>query len=123
TFNGTLPYHPGGLDFSYKTEAVRFERDLKHGTVYNEDGEIDTSIRADGGRIDQNVFGLARANGTRLNAAPAISLPLEASYGFFKPTMKYDYSHYDRDLNSQAKTQAATANPVFGQYNSSQNRD
>ncbi|MCT8163140.1 MULTISPECIES: LPS-assembly protein LptD [unclassified Pseudomonas] len=124
TLNGMLPYHPGGFDFSYKTEAVRFERDLKSGTVFNEDGELDTTANADGRRLDQNVSGIARANGTRLNVAPAISLPMEASYGYLKPTLKYAYTHYDLDLDSQGKTQAAAqaSRPGYGSYNSSLDR-
>ncbi|WP_252739457.1 LPS assembly protein LptD, partial [Acinetobacter baumannii] len=38
TFNGQLPIIRGGLNFSYETEAVRFDRDLRNGNVVNEDG-------------------------------------------------------------------------------------
>ncbi|QVM91835.1 LPS-assembly protein LptD [Pseudomonas entomophila] len=134
TFNGTLPYHPGGLDFSYETEAVRFDRNLKNDLVFNKDGQPDGSLGyvydangniIGGRRIDESVSGIARANGTRLNAAPAISLPMEASYGFLTPKLKYVYTHYDLDLDSQGKEQAIaqSANPAYGSYNSTLNRD
>ncbi|PWE44390.1 LPS-assembly protein LptD [Pseudomonas prosekii] len=104
TFNGALPYHPGGLDFAYETEAVRFDRDLKTGNFTNEDGG---PFNADGTigspRLDTNVAGLARANGNRLNLAPSVSLPLNASYGYIKPTLKYQYTQYDLDLDQQGK--------------------
>jgi LPS-assembly protein len=96
TFNGTLPYHPGGLNFAYETEAVRFDRDLESGTFKDENG--DTSAR-----LDTLVAGLTRANGTRLTAAPNVSLPLEWSYGFLTPKLKYVYTKYDLDLDSQGK--------------------
>lgn len=97
-FNGTLPFHPEGLDFSYSTEAVRFERDLDNGVYYDEDGNASP-------RLDRNVTGLARANGNRLNFVPAISLPLSNSYGFIKPTIKYAYTQYDLDVDSTGKSQ------------------
>ncbi|HDS1734351.1 LPS-assembly protein LptD [Pseudomonas sp. BP8] len=125
TFNGTLPFRPGGLNFSYDTEAVRFERDLKDDFVRDKDGNPDFSAGAEGRRLDENVSGIARANGTRLNFAPAISLPMTASYGYVTPKLKYVYTHYDLDLDSQGKTQAEaqSANPGFGSYSSSINRD
>ena len=118
TFNGALPYHPGGLDFTYNTEAVRFERDLRKGTYTDEDGNVDP-------RIDNNVTGLARANGDRLTLAPAISRTFEASYGYIKPSIKYVYSQYDLDLDSQGKADLAAQDPnssTFEKYGSSQNR-
>ncbi|WP_248918389.1 LPS-assembly protein LptD [Pseudomonas entomophila] len=134
TFNGMLPYHPGGLDFSYETEAVRFDRDLKNDLVFNKDGEADGSLGyvfdpngniIGGRRIDESVSGIARANGTRLNAAPSISLPMGASYGYITPKLKYVYTHYDLDLDSQGKAQAAAQSSIagYGSYNSTLNRD
>ncbi|PWE42918.1 LPS biosynthesis protein [Pseudomonas prosekii] len=96
TFDGALPYHPGGLDFAYNTEIVRFDRDLETGNFSDEDGNITR-------RLDTNVAGLARANGNRLNLAPSVSLPLNASYGYIKPTLKYQYTQYDLDLDQQGK--------------------
>ncbi|QXH47371.1 LPS-assembly protein LptD [Pseudomonas xanthosomatis] len=125
TLNGMLPFHPSGFDLSYETEAVRFERDLKHGPVFNEDGELDTTAGLDGRRLDQNIAGIARANGTRLNLAPAISLPMEASYGYITPKLKYVYTNYNLDLDSQGRAQAAAlaSQPGYGSYSSSINRD
>ncbi|WP_194791260.1 LPS-assembly protein LptD [Pseudomonas sp. UFMG81] len=125
TFNGTLPYSPNGFKFDYETEAVRFERDLKNDFVTTEDGTPDFTAGAAGRRLDENVFGIARANGTRLNVAPSISLPMEASYGYITPKVKYAYTHYDLDLDSQGKAQAIvqSSQPGYGSYNSALNRD
>ncbi|MEW9680325.1 LPS-assembly protein LptD [Pseudomonas sp. TE50-2] len=126
TFNGMLPYHPGGFDLSYETEAVRFDRDLKNDIVTDKDGNLDTSAGIPGRRLDENVFGVARSNGTRLNLAPAISLPMEASYGFITPKLKYVYTHYDLDLDGKGKRDLID-NPgmtgLYGDFKSNQNRD
>jgi LPS-assembly protein len=111
TLTGTLPYQPAGLKFDYDTELVRFDRDLRTGNFVNEDGIASR-------RLDQNVSGLARANGDRLNLAPSISLPLTASYGYVTPKLKYVYTQYDLDLDSQGKsTLLADEN-----YHSTENR-
>ncbi|MFK0311854.1 LPS-assembly protein LptD [Pseudomonas sp. NPDC090233] len=125
TVDGMLPYHPGGVDFSYQTEAVRFDRDLKDDFVTDEDGNPDFSAGAAGRRLDENVSGIARANGNRLNFAPAISLPMQASYGFVTPKLKYVYTNYDLDLDSQGKQQAIaqSGTPGYGSYSSSISRD
>lgn len=119
TFNGALPYHPGGLDFTYNTEAVRFERDLRKGSYTDEDGNVDP-------RIDNNVRGLARANGDRFTLAPAISRTFEASYGYIKPSLKYVYSQYQLDLDAQGKnflaSQENLTSPTRESFDSSQNR-
>ncbi|TPG66949.1 LPS-assembly protein LptD [Pseudomonas arsenicoxydans] len=124
TFNGELPDHPGGLDFSYSTEIVRFERDLLNGTYTDEDGNVSP-------RLDTNVQGLARANGDRLNLAPAVSLPLDWTYGFVKPKLKYQYTQYQLDLDSIGKNQivsqdqaaaAAGTKNFNGNFGSNQNR-
>ncbi|MCE5984387.1 MULTISPECIES: LPS-assembly protein LptD [unclassified Pseudomonas] len=136
TFNGMLPYHPGGFDFSYETEAVRFDRNLKNDLVFDEDGNpdpsaglvLDSSGNTIGGkRLDENVFGVARSNGTRLNAAPKISLPLTATYGYLTPSLKYMTTHYDLDLDGKGKSDLAAASPetlaLQGDFSSSQNRN
>ncbi|HEK1687095.1 TPA: LPS-assembly protein LptD [Pseudomonas putida] len=134
TLNGMLPYHPAGLNFDYETEAVRFERDLKNDLVFNKDGQPDGSLGfvrdpvtnaiLGGRRIDESVSGIARANGNRLNISPAMSLPMKASYGYITPKLKYAYTSYDLDLDSQGKGQAIAqaADPAFGTYHSSINR-
>ncbi|MDE1168713.1 MAG: LPS-assembly protein LptD [Pseudomonas sp.] len=111
TLNGQLPFHPEGLDFSYATEAVRFERSLETGNYTDEDGGVTS-------RIDNNVAGLARANGTRLNLAPEISRPFNWTWGYVKPTIKYMYTQYDLDLDSQGKSTLQTGES----FNSTQNR-
>ncbi|AUY34430.1 LPS-assembly protein LptD [Pseudomonas soli] len=126
TFNGMLPYHPGGFDLTYDSEAVRFDRDLKDDFVLDKDGKPDASAGRAGRRLDENIFGVARSNGTRLNLAPAISLPMQASYGFITPKLKYVYTHYDLDLDSKGK-QDLIDNPgrteLYGDFKSNQNRD
>ncbi len=126
TLNGTLPFQPGGLNFDYETEAVRFDRDLKDGTVFNKDGNLDDSVGgiASGRRIDENITGIARANGTRLNLAPSISLPMQASYGYVTPKLKYVYTQYDLDLDGQGKRDAAlqASEPGYASYSSSIDR-
>lgn len=119
TFNGMLPYHPAGFDFSYETEAVRFERSLKDDLVFDKDGNPDTSAGVvtdslnnviGGRRLDENIFGIARANGTRLTAAPKISLPLTTNYGYLTPSLKYVTTHYDLDLDGKGKSDVAGSN-------------
>jgi LPS-assembly protein len=124
TFNGQLPYHPEGLNFDYETEIVRFDRDLKTGNFIDENGNASP-------RLDTNVQGLARANGDRLNLKPGVSLPMNWTYGFLKPSLKYQYTQYQLDLDGTGKSQivaqqnaAAIAGTdyVGGKFGSNQNR-
>ncbi|TVT86735.1 LPS-assembly protein LptD [Pseudomonas sp. H3(2019)] len=119
TFNGFLPQHPGGLDMTYNTELVRFDRNLRTGNFTDENG-IQSPF------LDTNVQGLARATGDRLNLAPAISLPMNWTYGFLKPSLKYQYTQYDLDLDgtgkSQIAAQSADADRLNGTYSRNQNR-
>jgi LPS-assembly protein len=101
TLDGTLPFNPGGLKFDYNTELVRFDRDLRTGDFTDEDGISST-------RLDNNVFGIERATGDRLNLAPAISLPLTASYGYVTPKLKYVYTKYDLDLDGRGRADLAS---------------
>ena len=127
TVDGTLPFNPGGLQFGYQTEAVRFDRDLKDDFVTDEDGNPDFTAGAAGRRLDENLFGVARANGNRLNVAPSMSLPMTASYGYITPKLKYMYTHYDLDLDSKGKSDIAGATAatrdLFGDFDSSISRD
>ncbi|MGE8178519.1 LPS-assembly protein LptD [Pseudomonas fluorescens] len=127
TFNGFLPQTPGGLNFAYNTELVRFNRDLmtgnyfdKDGGPFNPDGTVGTP------RLDNVVAGLARANGDRLNLAPSVSLPLNWTYGFLKPTLKYQYTQYDLDLDSigkdQISKQTAESDRLNGTFSRNQSR-
>lgn len=119
TFNGQLPYHPEGLNFDYETEIVRFDRDLQNGNFTNEDGTISP-------RLDTNVQGLARANGDRLNLKPGVSLPMNWTYGFLKPSLKYQYTQYQLDLDGTGKSQIAAMTAeqqkLNGTFDSNQNR-
>lgn len=98
TFNGQLPVHPEGLDFDYETELVRFDRDLLTGDYTKKDGTDPEP------RLDNNIAGLARANGDRLNLKPGVSLPMNWTYGFLKPSLKYQYTQYNLDLDQKGKT-------------------
>ncbi|MEE1866362.1 LPS-assembly protein LptD [Pseudomonas auratipiscis] len=111
TFNGKLPYEPGGLNFAYNTEFVRFDRDLRKGNFTDEDG-VSTPW------YDTRVAGLARSNGDRINLAPSISLPMNASYGYVKPSLKYVYTNYQLDLDQRGKQTLAPDE----QFSSSQDR-
>lgn len=111
TFNGKLPYQPGGLNFAYNTEFVRFDRDLRTGNFVDKDN-LSTPW------YDTRVSGLARANGDRINLAPSMSLPLNASYGYVKPSLKYVYTNYQLDLDQRGKTTLAADE----QFSSSQDR-
>ncbi len=112
TFNGKLPYKPGGLVFGYNTEFVRFDRDLRHGNFVDENGNPEL-------RYDERVVGLARANGDRVTLAPSVSLPMSTSYGFLKPSVKFIHTSYDLDLDQRGKNTLAADE----QFSSSQNRN
>ncbi|TNF85046.1 LPS-assembly protein LptD [Pseudomonas sp. ICMP22404] len=128
TFNGFLPQHPGGLDFAYNTEFVRFDRDLRSGMYKDKDGGPINLVTGVAGTpfLDENVWGLARATGDRMNLAPVVSLPMNASYGFIKPSLKYQYTQYDLDLDNRGKAnvagQTAEQDRLLGTYSSSQSR-
>ena len=94
TLDGKLPFQPGGLNFAYKTEFVSFQRDLRSGNFFNEDG-------APTPWYDNYVSGLNRAEGERIHLEPGVSLPLDWSWGFVKPSIKYAYTQYDLDLDSK----------------------
>lgn len=103
---GALPFQPAGLRFGYAGEFVRFDRDLRSGNFINEDGVAESWY-------DNNVTGLARANGDRLHLEPGISLPLEWSWGFVRPSVKYLHTQYDLSLDAQGKSQMAAAGRDF----------
>lgn len=133
TFNGALPYHPEGLDFTYETELVRFERDLLKGNYTDKDGGPFNPEKNTYGtrRLDANVSGLDRANCDRLNLKPGVSLPLNWTYGYLTPSLKYMYTRYNLDLDSTGKQGIIDARKnaalnrtryVGGDYSSSQSR-
>ncbi|MNZ13270.1 LPS-assembly protein LptD precursor [compost metagenome] len=96
TLNGALPFQPAGLNFAYSTEFVRFDRNLREGDFVDVDGIASPWL-------DNNVRGLARANGDRTHLEPSVSLPMSWTWGFLKPQVKYTYTQYDLDLDQQGK--------------------
>ncbi|MDH1263181.1 LPS-assembly protein LptD [Pseudomonas sp. GD03944] len=112
TLDGALPFQPGGLNFSYQTELVRFDRDLRDGNFINEDGIVEQSW------YDTRVQGLDRANGDRLHLEPAVSMPFNWSWGFVTPKVKYLQTNYDLDLDQQGKATLLAEQD----YSSSQSR-
>ncbi|MGQ7960768.1 LPS-assembly protein LptD [Pseudomonas sp. SP16.1] len=112
TLDGKLPFNPGGLDFTYGSEYVRFDRDLRSGFFINEDGVAEQSW------YDTRIRGLARANGERLHLEPGVALPLDWTWGFLKPQVKYRQTHYDISLDQQGKNSLLPEQ----EFDSTQNR-
>ncbi|XLY87691.1 LPS-assembly protein LptD [Ectopseudomonas mendocina] len=112
TLDGKLPFNPGGLDFTYGTEYVRFDRDLRSGSFINIEGQ------PEGLWYDARLRGLARANGERLHAEPAISLPLDWTWGYLKPQVKYMQTQYELSLDNRGKSSLLAEQ----EYKSSQSR-
>ncbi|CAD5107003.1 LPS-assembly protein LptD [Pseudomonas carbonaria] len=112
TFDGRLPFNPGGLQFTYGTEFVSFQRDLRSGNFINEDG-VEQSW------YDNNLRGLNRAEGERIHLEPGISLPMNWTWGFLTPSVKYAHTQYDLTLDSRGE---ATL-PAGSQFEDSPNRD
>ncbi|WP_372874588.1 LPS-assembly protein LptD [Pseudomonas sp.] len=112
TLDGALPFQPGGLNISYGSELVRFDRDLRDGSFINEEGVAEQLW------YDERLRGLARANGTRLHLEPAVSLPLNWSWGFLTPKVKYLQTNYDLSLDQQGKNSLLAEQ----QFDSSQDR-
>ena len=111
TLDGVLPFKPAGLNFSYGTEYVRFDRDLRNGQFSDENGLLEDWY-------DERLKGLARANGERIHVEPAVSLPLDWSWGYIKPQVKYLQTSYDLSLDQQGKDSLLDEQ----EYKSSQNR-
>lgn len=97
TLDGKLPFNPGGLDFTYGSEYVRFDRNLRSGNFINQDGVAEQSW------YDTRIQGLERATGDRLHLEPGVSLPLNWSWGFIRPQVKYFQTNYDISLDQQGK--------------------
>nr|WP_256835742.1 LPS-assembly protein LptD [Pseudomonas oleovorans] len=116
TLDGKLPFNPGGLDFTYKTEYVKFERSLRSGDYINEDGVNE------GPYYDARLRGLARAEGERVHVEPAVSLPLNWTWGFLKPQVKYMQTQYDLSLDSIGKGNGRYGLLPEQEYKSTQNR-
>lgn len=103
TLNGALPLQPGGLRFAYDTEFVSFQRSLRSGNFINEDGNPEQWY-------DDRLAGLTRAEGERLHLEPGVSLPLDWSWGFIKPSLKYAYTKYDVTLDNTGRSQVENFN-------------
>ena len=117
TLDGTLPFNPGGLKFTYGTELVRFDRDLDEGLYVPDEDNPTFQVP----RPDTNIQGLARATGDRFHAEPGISLPMNRSWGFMTPTVKGLYTKYDLDLDGKGQ-QYITQNQPWLNYDSSPDR-
>ena len=102
TLDGVLPEQPQGLQFSYATELVRFDRDLRKGNFTDEYGVSTTPWP------DQNISGLARANGDRTYLQPGVSLPMNWTQGYITPAVKYAYTDYQLNLDSIGKSQVGS---------------
>ncbi|MCR4511224.1 LPS-assembly protein LptD [Pseudomonas sp. 32.2.56] len=104
TLDGVLPFKPAGVNFSYGTEYVRFDRSLRKGNFIDEDGgPFNANGTVGTPWYDTRLQGLARANGERLHVEPGVSLPLNWSWGYFKPQVKYLQTNYDLSLDQQGK--------------------
>lgn len=109
TVDGTLPFQPGGLKFSYATEYVYFQRSLRNGVYTN---RYDNSTDSEGNLTywnDTKISGLNRADGQRIHLEPGVSLPLDWSWGYLKPSVKYAYTQYFLSLDHTGKQQMITA--------------
>ncbi|WP_374289270.1 LPS-assembly protein LptD [Pseudomonas fluvialis] len=113
TLNGKMPFATGAFDLGYAAEFVRFDRNLRDGLFTDEDGNTSPWL-------DSRIRGLDRANGDRVHFEPGISLPLNWSWGYLKPTLKLLATQYDLSLDQQGKAQMLAANEKF---NSSPSRE
>lgn len=112
TLTGKLPFQPGGLNFGYDTEFVRFDRDLDDKMYINHwatnPADMDIGVHP-----DRLIQGLLRANGDRTYIAPEVSLPLKASWGYITPSVQYMYTNYDLDLDRRGKNQMIASGQKF----------
>ncbi|NLD01374.1 MAG: LPS-assembly protein LptD, partial [Gammaproteobacteria bacterium] len=116
TLAGALPYQPASMQFAYKTEWTRFDRSLRKGLYRDQDfdkkKETNPAYKGNPWR-DEGLSGLDRANGDRLHLEPSISLPMNWSWGFVKPAVKYAYTRYDLTLDTKGKNNFKTNNKKF----------
>ena len=120
TLNGTLPFQPGGLRFSYGSEFVSFQRNLMDGYFTDEDGITGLPEHR---WYDNRLTGLTRAEGERLHLEPSISLPLDWDWGFVHPSLKYAYTRYDLSLDSAGQASLGQRDGVYYErFDSNQDR-
>lgn len=115
TLNGALPFQPGGLRFAYNTEFVSFQRSLRNGFFTDEDGNTGLPEHR---WYDDRLRGLTRSEGERLHLEPGVSLPLDWTWGFLKPSLKYAYTQYDLDLDDRGQQTLA----AYESFDKTQNR-
>ncbi|PAV48586.1 LPS biosynthesis protein [Pseudomonas sp. HAR-UPW-AIA-41] len=119
TLNGKLPFETGPFDLGYAAEFVRFDRNLRNGVFTDENGNTKDSNGNDLLWLDSRIEGLDRANGDRAHIEPSVSMPMDWSWGYIKPTLKLLSTQYDLSLDQQGKADMLADNEVF---DSSQNR-
>ena len=107
TLDGALPFEPGGVQMTYATELARFDRDLRKGNFTDENGVSNTPWP------DENISGIARANGDRTYLQPGVSLPMDWTQGYIKPSIKYSYTDYDLSLDGKGKNDLLAQNQSF----------
>lgn len=112
TLDGHLPYTPGGLNFTYGSELVRFDRSLDD-SLYTPNASDPTYQVT---RPDAYLSGLARATGDRMHFEPGVSLPLQSSWGYVTPTLKAMYTKYNLDLDSTGQAQLKGLDPAHPNY-------
>ncbi|QAX81490.1 LPS-assembly protein LptD [Candidatus Pseudomonas adelgestsugas] len=120
TFKGMLPYYLGGVNFTYEAEAVRFNRHLRSRSNFERNSSLfdKNNIAMGDKRPDDYVTGLTRVNGNRLSIAPAVEYPINWTYGFITPKLKYFYTKYNLDLDSKGKSDIITAHSNVNTANS-----
>jgi LPS-assembly protein len=106
TLDGALPFQPQGLHVTYGTEFVSFQRSLRSGLFTDQNGFTQPWY-------DNNIGGLDRAEGDRVHLEPTVSLPLEWTWGYLKPSVKYAYTKYDLTLDSRGKNDLRNAGRQF----------
>ncbi len=97
SLDGRLPWEPSGVVASYNAEYVSFERNLRNGNFTDESGTASLWY-------DSLILGLSRATGERMHLQPGLSLPMEASWGYLMPSVRYAWTRYDLDLDQQGQT-------------------
>ncbi len=107
TLDGALPFEPGGVQMTYASELSRFDRDLRKGNFTDENGISTTAWP------DENISGIARANGDRTYLQPGVSLPMDWTQGYIKPSIKYSYTDYDLSLDGKGKNDLLAQNQSF----------
>lgn len=91
-----------GLRLDYSTQYTYFDRDLQTGVITGKNGAQIDGIGLNIPKPDENLRGLQRATGHRVNVSPALSYPMRTSWGFLTPTARVESTHYDLEIDSRA---------------------